>query len=398
MKKIKAFFTALLIFVVAVTSLHLYADRAIDRQPASFGTWLSPVKYANADVMKKNIDKHTILVMGSSELEHGLDTPYHPVNILKNSRYHLMLVGEGYYQSLFHATALAGMEGGIRNKKAVLILSPQWFRKPGVLAEAYASRFSETNYLSMLKNRNISDKAKSYISRRTRALLTGDPSTLKRIKAYDAHYLDKQPMANQASDALYKRFLREKTDVSITTKRTLADCLPRALRIGNQARFGIQTPEGEPTPSYFDTLRKEAIADGRHACSNNRFHINNTYYNLAIAAKQKKCRNEGTTTGYSESPEYDDLRCFLEVCKDSRITPMLVMVPVNGPWYDYIGFDKAKRKEYYDNIRRLADTYHARLADFSDKEYAPAFMDDTIHIGWRGWVDVSEAIYDYAKE
>ena len=109
-------------------------------------------------------------------------------------------------------------------------------------------------------------------------------------------------------------------------------------------------------------------------------------------------KDSGIKTGYSVSPEYGDLECFLMTCRDLSITPLLIITPVNGYWYDYIGFPADAREDYYRQIREMADQYHAKVCDFSDREYEPYFMEDTIHIGWKGWVDACEAIYGYAKE
>jgi D-alanine transfer protein len=39
----------------------------------------------------------------------------------------------------------------------------------------------------------------------------------------------------------------------------------------------------------------------------------------------------------------------------------------------------------------------AKLADFSDREYEKYFLFDIVHFGWTGWIDVEQAIYEFAK-
>jgi D-alanine transfer protein len=89
---------------------------------------------------------------------------------------------------------------------------------------------------------------------------------------------------------------------------------------------------------------------------------------------------------------------FLNVCKDLEIDVMLISIPVNGMWYDYTGFSKEDREGYYEKIRVISKDYNVRLADFSDKEYEKYFLRDIMHIGWKGWVYVDEAIYNFYQE
>ena len=70
-------------------------------------------------------------------------------------------------------------------KKAALILSPQWFRKTGVVDQAYASRFSETHYAAAMANEDLNDEVKQYISDRTQTLLSVDEKTQQRVTMYD---------------------------------------------------------------------------------------------------------------------------------------------------------------------------------------------------------------------
>ena len=123
MKKITAFFTALVLFAGVVLGMHLYTRGQLEVPDSRFGTWTDEVKFGSRDAIAANLDENTLLVMGSSELQHGQGTPFHPASILAGQDTNLMLVGAGYYQSLFHATALAALAPDMKNKKVVLILS-----------------------------------------------------------------------------------------------------------------------------------------------------------------------------------------------------------------------------------------------------------------------------------
>ena len=90
--------------------------------------------------------------------------------------------------------------------------------------------------------------------------------------------------------------------------------------------------------------------------------------------------------------------CFLKVCQQLEIEPLIVIVPVNGYYYDFTGFPKEARQNYYEKVRTLAESYGARIADFSDQEYTKYFFEDRVHLVKKGWVMVDESLYNYYKE
>ncbi|MBQ8305279.1 MAG: D-alanyl-lipoteichoic acid biosynthesis protein DltD [Blautia sp.] len=386
MRKIKAFFTALLLVAVVAVSVHFYAAAWSKESHEALSWWTGEAKYTSMETLKGSMDENTFPVMGSSELQHQKSTPFHPMSVFAGQKARPMLIGAGYYQSLYHATALAALEPALSSRKAVLIVAPQWFRKSGVKKEAYASRFSEENYLDMLANPAVSEEVKTFIADRTEELLSVDPKTLERVKEYRERFLtDVEETSDTGSKTtLYERFLREKNRSNIALRESVYALLHPAAETGN-----AEKPD-------FDALRTEASLAGEEACGGNPFYVKKSYYDHYIVKVMDDVKDEGIKTGYSVSPEFKDFECFLKMCRDLEICPLIVIEPVNGYWYDYIAFYREDRKKYYDQVRTLAEEYDAKIADFSDREYEPYFMEDTVHIGFKGWVDVCEAIFEYA--
>ena len=88
---------------------------------------------------------------------------------------------------------------------------------------------------------------------------------------------------------------------------------------------------------------------------------------------------------------------LIDVAKELGVQVQLVSVPMNGWWYDHLGYTAEARAHYYAKIRELAAARSVRLADFSEREYQPAFLYDIMHLGWRGWLDVTRACYEFEK-
>lgn len=387
MKKAVAFLVALFLFLGTVIGCHFWFDNKLNFHNPKFGTWIDENKFFSHDAITANLDKNSIVVFGSSELKHMINTRYHPEKMFAGKDINTMLIGAGYYQSLFHAIALSAIEPGMEQKKVVLIVSPQWFRAKGVIPNAYASRFSEDNFIAMLENKNLSLETKKYLIHRTKSLLVNDTATLQRVDLYDKILMKhEESWKDRVYFKMYTGFLKEKANVSIVTKAYL-----------NGLKHSPKLKESS-TPIDWQRYLDRAAIDGAKRTESNSFYIKDKYFNWHIKPQLEKRKNSGIHSSYCSSPEYKDLKMFLEVCKELDVKPLIVSVPVNGWWYDYSGFPKEDRQKYYENIREIAREYDAQLADFSKDEYTPYFLEDTIHLGWKGWVDVNESIYNFAKE
>lgn len=387
MKNIKAFLVALLLFGVTVTGCHFLISGREDLNNPQFSTWSEDDKSRNRSGLMANLNESCIPVFGSSEFQHGTDTPYHPAQVFSYTSFHPMLIGAGYYQSLSHAITLAAIEPAMQERKAVLLLSPQWFRKTGVVDQAFSSRFSETLYDGMLKNGKLSSETRDYIRERAHLLLSADTKTRDRIMKHEEILLeDKGSVAEKFFDSAWYAFLEEKDSFSLTVK---------------ELQSGIGTGEGtepENIEPDWEVLLKQAQEEGDRDNQNQFYMDPDKYQKLEPYLPQKKGMNSDAVTGYQNSPEYDDLRCFLQVCRELEIEPMLVIIPVNGYYYDYTGFPKEARQGYYEKIRKVAEEYHVQAADFSNQEYTKYFFEDRVHLGKKGWVMVNESIYRFYCE
>jgi D-alanine transfer protein len=380
----KAYLTALLLFLGTVIAGHFYMGGKVAANNPSFSTWSSETKSTSLAGLTENMNEGSIPVFGSSEFQHGIDTIYHPASVFAGNRFNPMLIGAGYYQSLSHAITLAAISDSLQQRKAVLILSPQWFRKSGVVDQAYASRFSEILYTAMLENEQLSDETKDYMTARTEQLLSADEKTLDRVQLHNTVLREKNgTLMENGLETLWDLFLGEKDRFGIA-----------AAQMTGGIQMGSGICEQDESPDW-DALLAQAEADGEVE-NTNLFYINDTAYKkLEPYLAAKKDMNANAVNGYQNSPEYEDLRCFLQVCSELEIEPMLVLLPVNGYYYDYTGFPASARQGYYEKIRTLAAEFDAEVADFSDQEYTKYFFEDRVHLGKKGWVLVNESLYEF---
>ena len=142
--------------------------------------------------------------------------------------------------------------------------------------------------------------------------------------------------------------------------------------------------------------RASEIAESKS--NNNKFGMDNNAYNHAIKGNLHKIKGSMKNDSYKVSPEYEDFKLLLDVCKEQGIKPLFLNIPVNGKWYDYAGFNKNDRLAYYKKINTMVNSYGFEVADFSKYENENYFLMDSSHLGWKGWVYVNETIDKYYNE
>lgn len=386
MRKVLPLATAIVLFALTIAGTGVFLNKALSNKGDVALCFNVDERNFCPDIMEEILERNgSIPVFGSSELTTIVEVSFPYVLFQEgNSDFNMILIGRGYTQSLHQAINLGAMAEDIPNRKAVLILSPQWFSaEDGINSSAYASRFSERMYVHFLKNRNLSRQLRTTVGQRVESLLVEDPRQLEQVKRYNAAFLrhDLNPM-NILGLTVYDAFMELKAD------------------------FGFFWATRDRSVSYeeemvyaenidFEALGVEADRVGAAACTNNIFYIRNDYYETYLAEDAMEDRNTWGEQRLSPSMEYTDLTIFLETCKESGIEPLVINVPMKGSWYDWRGFPKEERESYYQNIRNICNNYGVELADFSDKEYEPYFLRDIMHLGWKGWVYVDEAVYKF---
>src|SRR5262249_383607 len=86
------------------------------------------------------------------------------------------------------------------------------------------------------------------------------------------------------------------------------------------------------------------------------------------------------------SAEWADLDLLLRVVRQLGGEPLILSIPMNGGYYDYLGVDAEARGAYYDRLRHVAAARGVPLIDFRDHDVDKFFVIDTaFHLSDRGW-------------
>ena len=337
-----------------------------------------------------------IFIYGSSELS-GSEDPFQPVNFFKGQYKGIYydLIGRGYCQSLIHLIIFGALEDSLKGEKVVFFLSPQWFSKAGITSDDFKKNFSHLQYLAFMHNERISPQLKKAVAQRVYSLLgqgeSLDMQMLSSLMAKENGYAQGllgvlQPYYR------FKEYLLVCKD-RVQAYRVLADkAVPQGTDLNSHSLIGDLSRAID-----WEAEKKRAQEYGQTQSDNNEFRIDNGYFTQYLAEKLPELKGYMQNQSYLESPEYRDLELLLQLCQELEIEPLFVSIPVNGLWYDYCGFPREDRAQYYEKVKQLITKAGYDLADFSDHEYDTYFLRDTMHLGWKGWVEVNEAILDYAQ-
>lgn len=284
----------------------------------------------------------------------------------------MVYLGEGYDQSLWQVIAAGAYDNKVSNKKVMIVVSPQWFFKNNGDQSKFYTKFSYSLYRDFVQNSDISQETKDYVRQRVTDL--GIDSGQVAAANHDT-------VVDALNDVVYA----EGDDLSLRSK--LANVI--AISPKNSATRNAGVPTGEPD---WDALMRQAEADGEAACTNNDFGIYDAYWE-----KNHTYMPELYQNFHEADAEYQDFACFLEVCRECGLEPLVTILPVHGQWYDLANVSRDERASYYQKIRDICNQYGAAYADFSSCEYEKYFLCDTVHPGWKGWVRIERSFYDFVN-
>lgn len=327
------------------------------------------------------LDNGYVPFFGSSELAR-LDMMHPSTLAAKYHRnYRPFLLGRAGTQSLTHYFAMQDMTAQLRNRKAVVILSPQWFTKAGQVKGAFAMYYSPLATVQwLLKARNtVTDR---YAARRLLQMHTVHKSSVmyravwrvahgQKLTAVQCGYLHVRLRLLQSEDRLFAK-------IGIKDKRTRLKKGERQL------------------PAQYSIAKLNQLAGevGRKQTSSNRFQIDNRLYRQRLShGRVKRLKNRQRHFDYRRSPEYGDFELLLNQFKQSNTNVLFVMPPVNDKWARYTGLSlKMLRSTNHKIKQQLTTQGFTNILDLSEKGNVDYFMQDTIHLGWRGWLAVDQAV------
>jgi len=342
MKKIKAFLLAFVLSIVTVIlivmGIKIYNQQFTTDENNTVRYNFNYAKFKNRELLEKNIDKDTLVVLGSSELSVGFDEPYHYTSLFNYRDFHIMPIGGGNFQNIIQAFTLGSIGDSIVNKKLVISESFGWFDQYGIDPKAFISRISTEHMYYALKNENLKLETRTKLINRAIELAKDNSVLKERFERFKRVLIDGE--GNFWDEFLVKMDV-EKSDLITETKFSI------------YSKVKLRPYSGDVTPDYnWDELLKNAEADAKERTN----------------------------------------------AKELGLDVRVINFPINGKWNDYIGVDAEQRKIYRQKLTNIVEAYGYSIFDLGDKEYEPYYMYDTIHPGWKAWIEASRDLYQFFKQ
>ena len=383
LKNILTLVVPLLIVTIILMKLNNYYKDSLDEKynPAIGHLYDYEFKDKGLSILNKSLKNDDILLMGSSEL--SSQVVQNPIYLFPNSisNKNVTITGIGHTQSLLQAIKLGALDVD-KDSNIAIVISLQWFMTDDVSMDGFQGNFSELQYYSLMNNSKLNNDIKKRISERVYNL-TENSNLSDNITAYSKLESINSPILKVISPY----FKLKSKALNLKNTKEYQDVLNKYKN----------SPDKEIINFDSEKLNEIAEEHGRVSVTNNDFYMDDKYYESYIAPKLSEFKNMYSNIHMEFSKEFDDLELLLDLCKDLKIKPYFVIASTNGYYYDFTGLTKDKRNEYYDRVNEIIDSYGFESLNLKDYEYEKYFYRDGMHLGWKGWLKVSEEMAKYFK-
>lgn len=340
--------------------------------------WGSPKLIAEMVKARESEGRETDILLGSSELGYIVQDSAHPTRFFSENNYgfDFMPLGGAGYQSLWATIEVAALDecGALPQKKIALLIGNQWFmNEAGCTPEAFLNSYSSEALQECVDNPKLSENLKDRILDRVSSLgadwqseVLREPSIIEKLNKVISGAWKEGSRRDELQDSLMANGPYCKQDTSVA----------------------------KPDWDYALTLAEQ---EGEKACTNNEYGINDEYFNTYVSDVPWGSYYKGEPFANWSEVEFSDLKLFLEVCKELAIAPLLIIEPVNGVYYDIQPYTKESRAQFYDKLRHVLDEAEVEYLDLSGHDYDKYYLRDVMHLGWKGWVEVDKALYQFYR-
>ncbi|MHC3377641.1 D-alanyl-lipoteichoic acid biosynthesis protein DltD [Ligilactobacillus equi] len=342
--------------------------------------------FKGESVKQAALAKNYVPFFGSSELSR-LDA-FHPAVLAKkyHRSYRPFLLGNAGSQSLSQYLGMQEIKGQLQGKKAVFIISPQWFVKGGANPLAFAQYYSNLEFVDFALGAQNTTTDRFAASR------------LLALRANQAGYLERTAL---------KRIAKGQ---HLTTWQKVALKLKRNQLLKEDGLFSTLTLKGKnlarvnkqmkslPKTYNYQVLNNLALEQGRKSTSSNNLGIANKFWKRRLEKKLPELKDSQKNFNYTKSVEYGDFQLVLNQFAQSKTDVLFIIPPINKKWSTYTGLSLPMVEKTVGKLRyQLQSQGFNNVLDLSKDGGQEYFMQDTIHLGWRGWLRVDQAVKPFLE-
>ncbi|CAH0415806.1 D-alanyl-lipoteichoic acid biosynthesis protein DltD [Periweissella fabaria] len=347
---------------------------------------LSPTVFRQAHLKQMALsdeDHRFVPFFGSSEWNR-MDA-FHPAILARayHRDYQPFLLGQKGAEALTQYFGMQQISKEMHHKKAVFFVSPQWFTKADQQGAAFQFYFSKSQALAFLKNQT-GTYADRYAAKRLLKTYPNVPyrdliqkvADGQKLSTLDLQYVKLTQTVHDNEDAYFSRY-----DIGDNLKNRV---IPKVKEL--------------PQPYNAEQLDAKAVALGESQTRNNKFGILDNFFTNRIGRTFPALRNAQAHFDYTQSAEYSDFQLDLDQLAKTHTNAIFVIPPVNSKWAKYTGLNQGMYQAAVRKIKyQLTSQGFNNVLDLSRRGNEPFFMEDTIHLGWRGWLAFDHGVAPFLE-
>ncbi|MDC1186710.1 D-alanyl-lipoteichoic acid biosynthesis protein DltD [Crocinitomicaceae bacterium] len=320
--------------------------------------------------------KDQLTLFGSSEFSSNPNSSY--IYFPEKLGIPTMGFGHAFHQSFsIYCELLAGNEY-LKGSKIVIFLSPGWFETEGTNSEAFLE-FVPPHFLEKIwMDESISVDYKVEIGR---------------FIAKNAEEFSNLTSRMQTFKTLYE----SECEVNLASKlRTKLEKNYPVFNKGNKIKYSVEeapTIQHEAIPN-FRNLRGLAQKNFLNACANNNLFVDSLYFNEFILQSDGSLKTGNVKPiDKQNSAEYKDFLLLLKLLKDKEVNCSFVIQGLNPYYYSNLEEMNPIIRSIINELEN-ADFPYLNMFTSRKGDYQPGSLNDVMHLGDYGWLQVNEFIYN----
>jgi D-alanine transfer protein len=372
-----------------------YARREISRHVEAIAPVESPQKNLGVALQREMFRHRDILpIYGSSEMLYRVPNRAADFFAAYPTGFAVSPVGGHATPPLVTLQQLAAVGPLLRGRKLALFLTPDLFVKPIGWRDraSYAGNFSRLQAGELVFSTHLSFAFKQRVARQ----LAGYPDVL------EGDGFLRLTLGGLATGSPQGRFL-------YSLAWPLGRLQNLVLGWGDEIRSLSMLRSDErfhrPVPRLAETLDWTALANETEQrqpfVEGHLFGFRQKVWDLR-QENYRKYQGSATDSGFASmvrsSPRWTDLELTLGLLRDLGADPMIISIPLHGPYMDYVGVGASTRQLYYQRLAALAARFQVPCLTFEEREYEPHFLSDPAHPSAKGWLAFDHALDEFYND
>ncbi len=331
----------------------------------------------------------TMPLYGSSEIARAQS--YHASDFFKPfpTGFTVFPIARPGASSLIYAQQIAAMGAAARGKKIVVSLTPNLFTTRHVNDVSFIHNFYRPHLYRALFDTGLSWDLRRDIARYVRRYPSASQGDVFLRLSMDL-MADNTPV----SRALYTAL--------IPVGKVMELLLEAQDHWATLGAIPSWQPEMDPLPNRTPTeidwpaLAQRAEQAARAQSTNNEFGMLDDIWAWhapdLFMPKGSRSDAEFQAT-VNSSREWADLDLLLRTLREVGADPLIIVAPVNGAYFDYLGVSPEARAALYQRLHAAAAPYGISVVTFEDHDEDRTFsIDPASHLSPKGWVYYDQAL------